>query len=182
MRSIDNLQVTVKNIHVRLESMERKWDFSMGILVNRVEVFTINEQGQRHFFTRAKHHRHLLHHHKSKHHHDDDVLYKKVEVSNVDLYFVEYEREFLTLVQNKEAVLKMMKGFLDGDRDTLMGEEQARNEPNVVLRLRLEAILRAQLNQNSKYDIDIKTSLCPLLINLTDRMTAEIFYFLQVAF
>ncbi len=42
LRIIDNLQVTVKNIHVRLESMERKWDFSMGVLVNRMEVFTIN--------------------------------------------------------------------------------------------------------------------------------------------
>ncbi len=60
-----------------------------------------------------------------------------MDVSNVDLYFVEYEREFLTLLEDKEVVLKMMKGFLDGDRDTLLGEEPARNEPNVVLRLRL---------------------------------------------
>lgn len=36
LRIIDNLKVTVKNVHVRLESMERKWDFSMGLLVDNV--------------------------------------------------------------------------------------------------------------------------------------------------
>lgn len=65
----------------------------------------------------------------------------------------------------------------------MLGEERARNEPNIVLRLRLEAILKAKLNDTTnKYDIDVHTNLCPITVNLTDRMTAEIFYFLQFAF
>lgn len=66
--------------------MERNWDFSMGLLVNKIDIYTTNEQGQRHFFVRAKRHHHLsLHHRKDKH--QDEVLLKKVDVQNVEVYF-----------------------------------------------------------------------------------------------
>lgn len=51
--------------------MERKWDFSMGLLIDNVEVYTINENGDRHFFVRSKKHGHLHLHHK-KHNIKDD--------------------------------------------------------------------------------------------------------------
>jgi hypothetical protein len=46
----------------------------------------------------------------------------------------------------------------------------------------MEAILRGKINKINKYDLDVKTSLSPLKINITDRMTAEILYFLQFTF
>lgn len=43
-------------------------------------------------------------------------------------------------------------------------------------------MLRVQLNKESRYDIEVQSGLCPLSINLSDRMMAEIFYFLQFGF
>jgi len=39
---VDNLKIKVKNIHVRLESVERGWDFSFGMLINKISIRTVN--------------------------------------------------------------------------------------------------------------------------------------------
>lgn len=72
----------------------------MGLLVDNVEIYTINEKGERHFFVRSRRHGHIhLHHRKEKHHRDDELL-KKVSVDNVRLYFTEYETNFMSALQS----------------------------------------------------------------------------------
>jgi hypothetical protein len=39
---MDNLTIKVKNIHIRFESIQRKWDFSVGIVINKIKLHTVN--------------------------------------------------------------------------------------------------------------------------------------------
>lgn len=50
---IDNVQVVIKNIHVRCEDELTK-KYSFGITLEELKIFTINKQGQAEFVDRSK--------------------------------------------------------------------------------------------------------------------------------
>ena len=55
MRVIDNLQVTVNSVHFRFENTLSKSDnFSVGITLNKFEIFTTNEKWEKKFLDRTK--------------------------------------------------------------------------------------------------------------------------------
>ena len=54
-RILDNVQLTIQNIHVRLESFEHfNSKFSMGFTLKEIAVHTTNAQWDKEFFNRTK--------------------------------------------------------------------------------------------------------------------------------
>jgi Mg2+ and Co2+ transporter CorA len=42
IRIIDNLVLNIDEIHVRVESIKRGWDFSFGVIIDRVSSYTVS--------------------------------------------------------------------------------------------------------------------------------------------
>jgi hypothetical protein len=52
IRIIDNLVLNIDEIHVRVESIKRGWDFSFGVIIDRISSYTVSEFGQKEFYVR----------------------------------------------------------------------------------------------------------------------------------
>lgn len=49
---MDNLVLNIDEIHIRVESIKRNWDFSFGVIIDKISSYTVNEYGQKMFYTR----------------------------------------------------------------------------------------------------------------------------------
>ena len=43
IRIIDNAVLTINNIHVRIQSFRRNWDYSIGVIMDDMSCFTVDE-------------------------------------------------------------------------------------------------------------------------------------------
>ena len=53
VKIIDNIQITVKNIHVRYEDQITK-SYSFGFTLEELQIYTVNKHGEPEFIDRAK--------------------------------------------------------------------------------------------------------------------------------
>ena len=90
-RIIDNLQVTVRNVHVRIENKDTSEvarNFSLGVTLGAVDLFTTDEDWQRCYVDR------------SSDKYKDKPVAKWLSITNFALYYKTNEHLF---IQNKES-------------------------------------------------------------------------------
>lgn len=75
IRVLDNLQFSIKNIHVRYEDNIDK-QYSFGITLDSVEAHTSDKEGQKKFLDRTS---------KTK-----EILFKNIRLNNLGFYWREY--------------------------------------------------------------------------------------------
>jgi vacuolar protein sorting-associated protein 13A/C len=100
IRVIDNLVLNIGEIHLRVESMKRNWDFSFGVVIDRISSFTVDENDKKMFYTR---------HFSNKE--DNKPLRKLLSCERFDVYFNDKEDFFMSWEDGKDKNEKI-RGLL----------------------------------------------------------------------
>lgn len=96
-RIIDNLQLEIKNVHLRIEQKDAvkinqsgnkvsdpSNNFSMGLTVENVDIYTVSNTGARTFIDRTKPEEKLT------------PLHKRLLVTNIGFYYLTGEKQFVS--------------------------------------------------------------------------------------
>jgi vacuolar protein sorting-associated protein 13A/C len=92
IKIIDNLVLNIGEIHVRVESMKRNWDFSFGVVIDKMTSCTVDENEKKMFYTR---------HFNNKE--ENKPLRKLLSCERFEMYFNDKEEFFMSLEQGKDS-------------------------------------------------------------------------------
>lgn len=94
LKIIDNIQLSINNIHIRFEDTLRT-EFSWGIALQSLEVFTTDSQWNKKYFDRTKEENKKV------------PLQKLVTLKNVGAYWNQAELDFYFKLSKEETLVKM---------------------------------------------------------------------------
>ena len=100
---IDNIQLKIKNIHIRYEN-DLKGDgqqqYAMGLSLDQLEVFTTDGNGQKKYIDRTKLE------------FKDQPMRKQLKLSNLGVYWNSRENRILSSENNKKEIISHMEGMI----------------------------------------------------------------------
>lgn len=97
-RILDNLQVSLTNIHIRVENVDTDVEnnqFSLGVTLSAIELYTTDKNWQRKFIDR------------SSKKDEDSALYKMLQMKNFGIYYKTKEKNLLCLKPENELAPAM---------------------------------------------------------------------------
>ena len=100
IRIVDNIQINIKNIHIRLERKSN--NFSMGVILKSLEVFTTDEKWKKNFLDRTKEENKNL------------PMYKHLNLEKFGIYWNFDEKNFIGKNEN-DKIQEFMKNFISQD-------------------------------------------------------------------
>lgn len=98
MKIVDNLQITIRNIHVRFEDTINK-RYSWGFCLDKLEVYTTNRDGVKTFIDRT------LNENK------DEAMRKLLKISNAGVYWNSNETRLISELEEDQQ-LKILNGMI----------------------------------------------------------------------
>jgi vacuolar protein sorting-associated protein 13A/C len=127
---VDNLQMTIKDIHIRFEDNDRA--FSIGICLSELRAFSVDEMGVEKFISESK-----------------EEIYKSAELSRLFIYS---DREKLKIGSDSDWMGEMTK-IIEGDENkafilrpvkglgtAYIQRHPVKGKPRIVTKLSLEEI------------------------------------------
>ena len=147
---VDNLQVTLTNLHVRIENEDDNNpinQFSLGISLQAIDLYTTNRKWERGYVDRTKG--------ESK----NEPMFKILDVFNFGVYYKTQENSLISTLGSQEEMEGVLKGFF-ADFDA--GGRYAKYEDYYLLEpIRLLVKLRqnepqiALKNEESIVEVDV---------------------------
>jgi hypothetical protein len=90
---LDNLQVTIKNFHIRIESSENlREPFSFGVTLKQLDIRTTNDKGETYWLDRTKY----------ENHSDNTTVHKLLKIEDLGFYYIPCDK-------NNIGTLKTLK-------------------------------------------------------------------------
>ncbi len=107
MKIIDNLQITIKNIHVRFEDTINN-KYSWGFCLDKIEIYTTNKNGEKIFVDRTNNEN------------KNEPMRKLLVISNAGIYWNAHENNILSNKDDKVKI-EIMSGMIlrEGESKTL---------------------------------------------------------------
>ncbi|CAD8058857.1 unnamed protein product [Paramecium sonneborni] len=103
LKIIDNLQLSISNIHIRFEDTIKN-EFAWGFSIKKIETFTCNSEWKKQYFDRNKEENKKV------------ALQKLLILENIGAYWNQQEKIFLNS-QEKEVILKEMEEMIINTSD-----------------------------------------------------------------
>lgn len=149
-RIIDNLQVSLTNMHLRIENEDDNNpinQFSLGISLQAIDLFTTNRQWEKKFIDR------------SLPENKDEPMFKRLEIVNFGVYYKTSETSLISTLgsqEDMEGVLKTFFNDFDAAGRYQKYEDYYLLEPIILLmKLRQNEPQTALKNNESIVDVDI---------------------------
>ncbi|EAR98864.2 PH domain protein (macronuclear) [Tetrahymena thermophila SB210] len=164
MKIVDNLQVTIKNIHVRFEDTITK-RYSWGFCLDKIETFTINKDGEQTFIDRTVQAN------------KNEPTRKLLIISNAGIYWNAHEERFIYDSPNHRRV-QIMNGMI-------MKEGQLQTEEPVDFLLKISFQVSLIMNNKGNFEvpeIQVKLNLDSIDLHLQQRQLQQIIEQLEYAF
>lgn len=129
---IDNLQISIQNIHIRLEEESRK--LSLGLCLENFRAFSVDESGIEKFIT-----------------HSTSEIFKAAELSNIfvysddrKLYDLEqsaWETEMATIITNRDSLSTSIIRPVNGIGTACIQRHPSPGKPRVLAQLKLDEFI-----------------------------------------
>ncbi|KAL4462680.1 hypothetical protein ABPG74_000510 [Tetrahymena malaccensis] len=164
MKIVDNLQVTIKNIHVRFEDTITK-RYSWGFCLDKIETFTIDKQGEKTFIDRTVQAN------------KNEPTRKLLMISNAGIYWNAHEERFIYGAPNHQRV-KIMNGMI-------MKEGQTETEEPVDFLLKISFQVSLIMNNKGNFEVPeimVNLNLDRIDLHLQQRQLQQIIEQLEYAF
>ena len=96
LKVVDNLQVRIKSIHVRFENDLNNVNYSCGLTLDELNVFTVNDKGEKQFLDRT------IAENKNK------PMKKQLQLSNLGVYWNAEEKKMLNNKKEEKEVVEYL--------------------------------------------------------------------------
>jgi len=148
---IDNLQITIKNVHIRFEGVFNDQVYACGVTLDEVTSFTANEEWKKDFIDRTKHmNKHI-------------PLRRVVEFKNFSLYWTPKVNEIYGDLEPEE-INRKMKRQISKDQ----GKTKYSGEHIGVVSAKIHILHRDEKGKEESeptYEIDVKMSPLEMQVN-----------------
>ncbi|KAL4505260.1 hypothetical protein ABPG72_016327 [Tetrahymena utriculariae] len=164
MKIMDNIQITIKNIHFRFEDTITK-RYSWGFCLDKIETFTINKDGEQTFIDRTVQAN------------KNEPTRKLLMISNAGIYWNAHEERFIYYSRDDQRV-KIMKGMVMKE-----GQEQTEEPVDFLLKISFQVSLIMNSKGNFEVpEIKVNLNLDSIELHLQQRQLQQIIEQLEYAF
>eukprot|EP00347_Sterkiella_histriomuscorum_P000566 403375355 len=144
---LDNVQLTIQNIHVRLESSEKlRSTFSMGLTLKEITIHTTNQTWQKEYFDRTQESN------------KDKPVFKVLNIVKLGLYWRTNEDRFLTQEYDEEDdMLIAMRDCFQNEDDYIQEYKDFYLLQPISLYMKLKQNIASQaLEKEAEYQISLE--------------------------
>ncbi|EGR30928.1 PH domain protein [Ichthyophthirius multifiliis] len=156
MKIIDNIQICVKNIHVRYEDTITN-KYSWGFSLDKIDIFTTNKNGEKVFVDRT------LSENKN------ESMRKLLMISNAGIYWNAKESQMISYQDDKIKVEKMA--------GMILREGQEKTQEPVEFLIKLSSQIKLNMNNKgdfNKPEIDVSLNVEKINLQLSQKQLQQI--------
>lgn len=180
IRIVDNAVVSINNIHVRLESYCRNWDYSFGLIMDDITSYTVDENEERTFYTR-----HFSHKEKNQ-------PFKKIlNIDKLQLYFNDQEQLFICnhLHRSTHVLIRTMSHpFPKRDTSTPSPNKKKPTDDNEpypqytlknLTTIRLSAVGSQRFAADMRYIVEVSVVIHSIDMRVGSKQLSQVFHCVQ---